>query len=491
LEGWAESQPDAVALRSLDGDDLTFRALSRQMRDTRLRLRELGIGPQDRVAVVMLNGPLASTAALSVLAACVLAPLHPAAPATEVRSLMERIRPAAVLVLPGGEDSAEMAAALGLPVLRVRPRGASPFLFDLEGAPVGPAAVDRRTTLDDLTMISATSGTTGRPKLVARSHWTVGRPVPFEDVELGLAPGDRTLVLTSLAFALGYASLMRALRAGSMAVVPPDFDADALPGWLDEHDPTWLYLVPVILSRLTADVAAGNAARNPGLRLIRCGSAPLDPGLRERAERVLGIPIFNAYGSSEGGSIAVEGPGVARRPGTAGRVSCPLRIVEDGRLVADGDPGEIEVSGPGVFPGYWDDPEATAAVFTEDGWLRTGDRGVLVDGYVVLLGRIDEVINCGGAKVDPEEVDVAIRAFPGVLDAAAYPLPHPRKGQEVAAAVVLAPGHDLDRRALRRWLLNRLSPHKMPTAIQVVDVLPRNANGKVQRAVLSAETVRA
>ena len=183
--------------------------------------------------------------------------------------------------------------------------------------------------------------------------------------------------------------------------------------------------------------------------------------------------------------VAREGFGVPHRPGFVGRIEARVRIVADGREQPEGEPGEIEVAGPRVFRGYLDDPEATARVFTADGWYRTGDRGSVRDGYLALLGRIDGAINMGGATVDPEEIDAELARWPGVLEAAAFAAPHPRLGEQVAAAVVLAPGTTLNQRALRRWLLSRLSPWKVPARFVVVREIPRTPTGKPLRRALA------
>lgn len=298
---------------------------------------------------------------------------------------------------------------------------------------------------------------------------------------LGLGPGERSIIMTPLAHGHGHASINRPLRAGALVIVPERPDVAQLPAWMAAHDPTWLDLTPHLLARLADLLDRGALTPNPALRFVRCGSAHLDPALRERAEGVLRVPIYNAYGSSEGGNIAMEGTVWPSRPGTVGRITCPVRITLDGIVVAPGEAGEIEVSGPRVFAGYLDDPEATARAFTPDRWYRTGDRGYVRDGYLALLGRIDEVINSGGLKIDPAEIDAALLAYPGVRDAAAYPAPHPVKGQVAAAAVVLEPGRPLDRRALRRWLLDRIGVRKVPVVIREVESLPRTASGKVER----------
>ncbi len=478
----AARQPSAPAMRALTGEEISYGALASQLAESRTSLRRLGIGPQDRVAVLMPDGPLAAACMLALVSSAVFSPVNPQTPEPAAIDMVRRLAPAAIAVLPGaGEEAARaIARAVDLPAIRVVPDSANPFRLSFDGVATCPVE-DWPIGAADLAMIVPTSGTTGKPKLAACRHGCFGGQIPPGVDPLGLGPGDRSIVMTPLAHGHGHAAINRALRAGSLVIVPDAPDAGRLPSWMATHDPTWLYLTPHLLARLTASDAQRRFERNPALRFVRCGSAHLDPGLRKRAATALGVPIHNAYGSTEGCAIAMEGEVWPSCPGTVGRIVCPLRISVDGAPAAPSEAGEIELSGPALFAGYWGDPEATAQAFTPDGWYRTGDRGRVEDGYLVLLGRVDEIINSGGVKIDPVELDAAILALPAVRDAATYPIPHPSKGQAPAAAVVLEPDAAFDRRGMRRWLLERIDPRKTPVEFRVVEAIPRTAAGKVER----------
>jgi acyl-CoA synthetase (AMP-forming)/AMP-acid ligase II len=234
------------------------------------------------------------------------------------------------------------------------------------------------------------------------------------------------------------------------------------------------------------------AYRDWPLRFVRSGGALVTPELIGRGQALWGVPVLNGYGTTEnlGFISAEESPEtIPRKPGSVGLARPGLEIAirtADGDPLASGMVGEITVQGPGVFSSYLDDPEATAAAFFPGGWYRTGDLGYLDDeGYLFVTGRLREMINRGGEKIAPTEVDEALRAHPAVADAAAFAILDTRLGEEVAAAVVLREAGTLDARALRRWVAGRLSPHKIPRRIWFVDELPRTGSGKVQRGELS------
>jgi acyl-CoA synthetase (AMP-forming)/AMP-acid ligase II len=234
------------------------------------------------------------------------------------------------------------------------------------------------------------------------------------------------------------------------------------------------------------DDVAGPASR---LRAILAEAQAIAPGLIERAERRLGAPVLTGYGMTEAGNIAKFGiDDRDRREGSCGRSRClAIRVVDAlGVDVPAGRAGEIVVRGPTVFSGYLDDPDATAAAFLAGGWFRTGDHGYLdQDGYLYLTGRLGETINRGGAKIAPQEVEQILAEHPAVAEAALFPVPDGRLGEDIVVAVVLKPGVTATPRELREWLLGRLSRFKVPRRVWFVASLPRTPTGKVQRRTLA------
>ena len=215
----------------------------------------------------------------------------------------------------------------------------------------------------------------------------------------------------------------------------------------------------------------------------------MPPGLIERAERSLNAVIFDGYGMTEASYITGQGPDPEdRRKGTVGPpLNSVIRVLDPaGRDVAPGTTGAIVIRGATLFPGYLDDAEANAAAFLPGGWFRTGDLGYLDgDGCLALVGRVNELINRGGEKIAPAEVDHALLSHPAVAEAAAFAIPDARLGEDIVAAVVFRAGQTASARDLREWLLHRLAPAKAPRRIWPVDALPRTSTGKVQRGELA------
>jgi acyl-CoA synthetase (AMP-forming)/AMP-acid ligase II/acyl carrier protein len=277
------------------------------------------------------------------------------------------------------------------------------------------------------------------------------------------------------------------LAAGGSIVCTAGFDAARFGEWLDEFAPTFLAGSPAVIDAALVAWTRQPPARS-SLRFILSGSTALKPALQDEAERVLGIPIIQGLASAETGVVAQNPLPPGRRvPGSVGvPCGCEVAIVDsEWRQVAQGHEGSIAVRGPEVFEGYEQDPEANRSAF-RDGWFRTGDIGYFdADGYLFLTGRARELVNRGGFKVAPVEVDEVLLRHPDVADAAAFGVPHRTLGEDVVAVVTLRAGSDVEAAALRELLLASLAPYKVPSEIRVVTEIPRTALGKVRRTELA------
>jgi acyl-CoA synthetase (AMP-forming)/AMP-acid ligase II len=302
------------------------------------------------------------------------------------------------------------------------------------------------------------------------------------------------LLLTSgLHTNAGVANLCCALLNGGVCVTTTGFDPDAFPDWLADHQPTWIVTNATELNMIlaAADAAGRETMAGPRsrLRLVRAGAQPMTPGTAERAEASLRALVLDGFGMTEASYITATGPTAEdRRQGSCGRPWCTeIRVLDErGADLPPGTPGEIVIRGETMFAGYLDDPETNAAVFLPGGWFRTGDLGYVdEEGYLYLIGRINELINRGGEKIAPVEVDRALQSHPAVAEAATFAVPDARLGKDIVAAVVVKPGMTTTAREIRGWLLQRLTPYKVPRRIWEVDRLPRTATGKVQRGVLA------
>jgi acyl-CoA synthetase (AMP-forming)/AMP-acid ligase II/thioesterase domain-containing protein len=487
VDGWARRTPDTVAISSVDGHRLTYAALGAQLERTRRELREAAIEAEDRVAVVHPDGPHLASAFLGIAAAAGCAPLNPSYREHELEFSLSDLGASAVVVPRGPGFAAVRAVAerLGLGILELEPFDDGGFaLRTSRAAEPGRQRDDDRA---QAALLLHTSGTTARPKLVPLTERNLCASASAIAHSLQLTPEDRCLAVMPLFHIHGLvATVLAPVAAGSQVVCTPGFDPPRFRGWLDLCSPTWYSAVPTMHMAALEQVRAGGG-RPHGLRFVRSSSAALPVLVAEALEDVFSAPVLEAYGMTEASHQMAANPlpPDERKPGSVGRAAGPEIAVldESGAQLEAGEIGEVAVRGPSVFAGYERNPEANLSSFT-DGWFRTGDQGYLdEDGYLVLRGRLKEIINCGGEKVSPGEVEEALRAHPDVADAVAFAQAHVRLGETVAAAVV--PSNDVSPQELREFASSRLAPFKVPATVVVLNELPKGPTGKVQRIGLA------
>jgi acyl-CoA synthetase (AMP-forming)/AMP-acid ligase II len=277
------------------------------------------------------------------------------------------------------------------------------------------------------------------------------------------------------------------LASGGAAIVPPRFSASQFWGLFRKHGATWYTAVPTI-HEVLLERADRDGAPDRGARFIRSCSAALAPAVLAILEKRFGAPVLEAYGLTEAAHQVASNPLSPRphKPGTVGfGTAVEIAIIDEtGSHLPANHPGEVVVRGPNVMRGYRNDPDATAATFI-DGWLRTEDAGVLdEDGYLSLTGRIKELINRGGEKIAPSEIDNVLLEHPAVAEAAAFGVPDAKYGEEVWAAVVLK--GDSDAKQLQAFCRTRLADFKVPKVIWITSALPKNETGKIERRDLAA-----
>jgi malonyl-CoA/methylmalonyl-CoA synthetase len=344
-----------------------------------------------------------------------------------------------------------------------------------------PASVSAGVALDqaapgDVALVIYTSGTTGRPKGAPLTHANLLAGAHAVRVAWRWAPDDRLALCLPLFHMHGLGvGLHGTLTAGACALVLPKFDPAGVAAAVREHGATMFFGVPTMYHRLAA---SAHLASLSALRLAVSGSAPLPAELHAAVADGAGQRVLERYGMTETVMLVANPYDGERRPGTVG---FPLPGVSVRLAPRPGDVTEIEVAGPNVIAGYLNRPDANAEAFTPDGWFRTGDLGALdEDGYLRISGRAKELIISGGYNVYPREVEEALRAHPGVADAAVVGVPSPEWGETVVAFVVAADAAGLEA-ALVRWCAERLAPYKRPREWRWVDTIPRNALGKVLR----------
>ncbi len=493
--GAAARTPDASAIVAPARRSLTYARLWAHIDAVGVRLSALGLGCGDRIALALPNGPEMATAFLAVATVATCAPLNPAYRADEFDFYLSDLG-ARAIILPAGADSPawSIARARGIPIIELAAEADEPAgVFALMGE-TGLAAKERRLACpDDVALVLHTSGTTARPKIVPLTGRNILSSASHVRDALALTPADRCLNVMPLFHIHGLvAALLASLAAGAGVVCTPGFYAPRFFAWVDEFQPTWYTAVPTmhqaILSRAPAheDIIA----RRP-LRVIRSSSAALAPRVSAQLEAAFGAPVVEAYGMTEAAHQMAANPlpPRVRKPGSVGVAAGPEVAIMDGagQLLTQGAIGEVVVRGSNVMRGYEGNAAANAAAFVGE-WFRTGDQGYLdADGYLFLTGRLKELINRGGEKIAPREIDEVLLDHPAIAQAVAFGVPHATLGEEVAAAVVLRDGAAVTEIELRRFTADRLAPFKVPRRVLVVDEIPKGPTGKLQRIGLAAQ----
>ena len=477
----AQARPDAVAI--IEGDTtLTFAELAALAATTAGSFAQIGVMPGDRIAIAAWNDLTFVGAYLGALwLGAVAVPLNPAAPVAAHRPELERVGAKVLVLGTGAEHLAELPGAI--------PGHALP-----SAPPIG-AEAERDDS--ELAVLLFTSGTAGAPRAAMLTHGNLAANIGQVQSHPGLQVGPEDTGLAMLPFFHVFGlnvALGVALSGGVRTVLLSQFDPVRAVELVAAHGATIVAGVPAMFSaflELSESAAPANAFASA--RLAVAGAAELAESVAKQFHDRFGVTIYEGYGLTEAAPI-VSTTAVDRRP-RWGSIGPPLPGVEvrlvdaDGTDVTVGDPGEIWVRGPNVFAGYWDDPEATARVLHE-GWLRTGDVAVADDdGFLSLVDRIKDLIIVSGFNVYPAEVEDALMEHAAVADVAVIGVPSPRTGEAVAAFVVPRTGTTPSLADLRDHVAHRLARYKVPSALNLIDELPRNFAGKVLRREL-AQSVR-
>ncbi len=492
----ASAADDAVAITAPGRPALSYGALRALQQRMLATLNGLGIGRNDRVAIVLANGPEMATCFITAACGVATAPLNPAYRGDEFEFYLSDLNAKALIV---EHDSASPAIAvaqkLGVRILDLH-AGAAAGDFTLQARDGGTATPTTQGGLaqpDDVSMVLHTSGTTSRPKIVPLSQRNLCASAGNIARTLQFTAADRSLNIMPLFHIHGLiAGVLAPLAAGSQVFCTPGFNALKFFGWMDEAKPTWYTAVPTmhqaILSRASKNAEV--IARYP-LRFIRSSSSSMPPQVIRELEEVFKAPLIESYGMTEACHQMASNPlpPAVRKPGSVGIAAGPEVAImgEDGSLLPQGEIGEIVIRGDNVTRGYENNAKANAEAFTQ-GWFRTGDQGVMdVEGYVSLTGRLKEIINRGGEKVSPREVDEILMDHPAVAQVVCFGMPHAKLGEEVAAAVVLREGQAATERDLQAFVGQRAAEFKVPKKILFMEEIPKGATGKLQRIGLAAK----
>ncbi len=489
-------QEGADALAAPGRKPLSYAGLRSRLQQIAGELNRRGIGRNDRVAIVLPNGPEMASVFATVASCATTAPLNPAYRQKEFEFYLSDLVAQALIVQAGVPSPARDAATvLGVPILEIlvdpeQPAGS----FELTGGSASTLAGARGLAEpDDVALVLHTSGTTSRPKIVPLTHRNLCASARNIHTTLALTEQDVCLNVMPLFHIHGLmAALLATFRAGARVYCTPGFNALRFFSWMQEAQPTWYTAVPTmhqaILGRAGRNREVIDGAR---LRFIRSSSSSLPQQVMAALEETFGVPVIEAYAMTEASHQMTCNslPPGARKPGTVGPAAGPEVAIMDakGSLLSAGEVGEVVIRGPNVTLGYENNPQANATAFC-NGWFRTGDQGVLdEEGYLRITGRLKEIINRGGEKISPLEIDGVLMDHPAVQQAVTFAMPHEKLGEEIAAAVVLRERTAATQRELRAFAAERLADFKVPRKIVVLEEIPKGPTGKPQRIGLSAK----
>jgi fatty-acyl-CoA synthase len=475
IERRADRQPDRPAV-IFEGRTLAYRDVAEGIRNVTRLLRGVGVAHGDRVVCVSGNRPevLLTAYACSRIGAAFV-PLNPGSTQREIEYVLDDVRPSAMCIEDRTRHLSGPASSAGIAVI------------DFDGGTSGPMSewdFAAPVRADDPAVICYTSGTTGQPKGVVLTHSSLHWNSLNTLLGLDIASDDVALINTPLFHVAALNVLtVNTLYKGGTVLLQRGFDAESCLDAIQAHRVTTMFAVPTMLTMLeqTSNFAEADLSN---LRWVLGGGAPFAPATVETWLR-RGIPVIASFGLSEAGpSVSFRRPddvtGKFSSSGPPGLLT-DLDVVNRERGI-----GELVVRGPHVAAGYWNKPEATAAVFRADG-LHTGDRGYLdQDGDLMIVGRSKEVIITGGENVDPVEVEQAVCAHPAVAEAVVVGVPDPLWGERVAAVVVLVPGAHLDLDDLRSFTASSLAKYKLPRQVELWEAIPKTSVGKIRRGDIQA-----
>lgn len=489
IEQWAESAPDSLALLAPGRSPLTYQQLYAHLGSVGAELSARGIGSHDPVAIALPNGPEMATAFVAIASQATAAPLNTHYSPEEFDFYLTDLG-ARALIIQAGSDSPirSVATAHGLPVFELSPRlDAEAGLFTLAGQGLSAPASDVHPCPTDRALILHTSGTTSKPKQVPLSRAHLFRSARQIQQALELAPEDRCLNIMPLFHVHGLvAAVLASFAAGASVVCTSGLYAPEFFSWMETFRPTWYTAVPTMHQAILARAAARQEkVVASSLRFIRSCSSALPPQVFHALEATFDVPVLEAYGMTEASHQIASNPlpPRQRKVGSVGLAAgTELAILdEQANLVSAGKVGEIVIRGANVMQSYEHNPTANAQAFVK-GWFRTGDQGYLdSDGYLVITGRLKDIINRGGEKISPREVDEVLLSHAAIVQAVAFALPDERLGEEVAVAVVLKTGMTLSEREVQAFASQHLAAFKVPRYVVILKEIPTGPTGKIQR----------
>ncbi|OCK81811.1 acetyl-CoA synthetase-like protein [Lepidopterella palustris CBS 459.81] len=490
-----DSQSTAIIVPGNPALTISYQNLSADVKSFQQKLANLGVKPESAVSIALPNSYEFIVAFIAASwQRAIAAPLNPAYKQSEFEFYIDDLSSALTLVPKGSfaQDGAAVRAARKYNaaiaecyydgnnvVLDVKEEG------KLKGK--GGQTIEH-VRPDDVALVLHTSGTTGRPKAVPLTHRNLTRTMKNIQVTYKLTSEDRTLLVMPLFHVHGLlAGFLAPLASGGSVIVPLKFSASEFWSNFIEHKANWYTAVPTIHQILLRNPPPNP---KPNIRFIRSCSSPLSPKTFHELEKAFNAPVLEAYAMTEAAHQMTSNPlpPGKRMPGSVGiGQGVEIKILDqEGNEVPQGSEAEICIRGENVTKGYLNNPEANKSSFTKGGFFRTGDQGKKdKDDYVIITGRIKELINKGGEKISPIELDNVIAQMPQVSEAVSFALADEMYGQDVGVAVVLKDGQRLSADELKKWMADRVAKFKLPKKVFFTDVMPKTATGKVQRRLVA------
>jgi len=485
-----EEQNDLnVAITSINKSPLTYKDLKKLINNIARQLSANGISNKDRAAIVLPNGPCMATSFLAISSYMSSAPLNPNYKLEEFEFYLRDLKPKLLIVEQNSKNPALAAAhKLKIPVCEIKVKDSDPAgIFNL-------FETDRDFTLpteDDEALVLHTSGTTSRPKIVPLSNKNIFASSINISSSLDLGEKDHCLNIMPLFHIHGLiAVLASSMKVGASVCASSGFNALKFLDLAKSEKITWYSGVPTmhqaILMRADKNL---EIAKSLNLRFLRSSSASLPPAVFEKLNNVFECPVIEAYGMTEATHQMTSNPlpPQKRKPGFVGIPAGPDVCImnQDGKILNQGEEGEVCIKGPNVTLGYENNPEANKNSFS-NGWFRTGDQGYFdKDGYLKISGRLKEIINKGGEKISPLEVDNILMNHPFIEQAVCFGYTDSMLGEDIASAIIIKQGENCSENDIKNYAKDKLAKFKIPKKIFFVNEIPKGATGKLQRNILA------
>ena len=485
-----------IAIEHTDSTkSITYENLLSLIKKTRQTFSKLDFIHKDRVALAIQNGPKMASMFIATASNLIACPLNPSYKENEFIFYLKDLKIKAIIVEKNCPESLKNAAKKTKVKLLYLEENSGEIIFDKNSATKKEGAYEKQYSFPkskDIALILHTSGTTSRPKMVPLTHKNLITSSKNISKTLKLSENDKCLNIMPLFHIHGLvAGLLASLYKGGISIIPPSgFNALSFFKWLDNTKPTWYTAVPTMHQTILARAMRNkNIINTNHLRFIRSSSASLPESVMQELEKTFNTPVIESYGMTEAAHQMTSNPlpPQKRKSGSVGIPAGPeVRIMSSNSILENDKTerkGQIAIKGENVTEGYLKNSKANSENFFKN-WFLTGDEGYFdKDGYLIISGRLKEIINRGGEKISPLEVDEILTKHPDVQQVVTFSIPHPKLGEDVAAAVVLKKDIDIKiaEQNLKNYCKDKLADFKIPKKIFFMEEIPKGATGKIQR----------